>query len=219
MNAVVRVDAWDIRQRLLELDAPLEPLIEAAKAGHSARILCSPNDPPFIPGLDAWRYTLRTLRDLLMATGRWRKDDLGNFSLVINDEKKINIMVASGDGATGRPPNYSPRTKTKKGLYTKAAVQRNQDPQGALFPQGLPELSSSGQTITLDYPTWIFLIYSTKDELRAELSFPKAFDEKMGEIMGWAERIIIGKIDIDPTEIDDSQDSGPDFDVEVSRKG
>ena len=167
MSVIVHVDSWDVRKRLLELDAPLEILIDAARAGYSARILCTSNDPPFSPGTDAWRYTLRTLRDFLMATGRWRKDDPGNYSLVINDGKKINIVVASGDAATGRPPNYSPKTKTNKGLYTRAAIKRNQDPQGTLFPEGLPELSSSGQVITLEYPTWIFLIYSTAEELRA----------------------------------------------------
>lgn len=105
---------FDARRRLMELGISVEALIKAVQAGHLARLNCTDNDPPFIPGTEAWRMVVRTLRDELVPLG-WRKDDPSNYSLVINDSSKINIVVASADHLTCRWPGI-PRTKSLKGL-------------------------------------------------------------------------------------------------------
>src|SRR6266446_667956 len=110
-------------RRLADLGVSLEALQRAVAAGHAARISCTPNDPPNIPGTHAWSYTVRTLREELCPLG-WRKADPGNFPLVINDARKINIVVESGDALTHQA-HGSPRTKSLKGLYTEAAILRN----------------------------------------------------------------------------------------------
>jgi hypothetical protein len=202
-------------RRLAELGVAVEALQRAIAAGHVARITCTENDPPFIPGTEAWRYTVVTLRDELCPRG-WRKADPGNYSLVINDKKQINIVVASGDAFTRRA-HGSPRTKSLKGLYTEAATIRNRV-EGDLFPETLSEDIRRVATL-LEYPTWILLIYITDEEYRAELSLPVVMEDD--QITSWEERIFIpdssdtsGGERIAPT----SDDHGPDIDVPVRRR-
>lgn len=202
-------------RRLAELGIAVEALQRAIVAGHVARITCTENDPPFIPGTEAWRYTVVTLRDELCPRG-WRKADPGNYSLVINDAKQINIVVASADAFTRRA-HGSPRTKSLKGLYTEAATIRNRV-EGDLFPETLSEDIRRVATL-LEYPTWILLIYITDEEYRAELSLPVVMEDD--QITSWEERIFIpdssdtsGGERIAPT----GDDHGPDIDVPVRRR-
>lgn len=203
-------------RRLAELGVAVEPLQHAIAAGHVARITCTENDPPFIPGTEAWRYTVVTLRDELCPRG-WRKADPGNYSLVINDARQINIVVASGDALTKRA-HGNPHTKSLKGLYTEAATIRNRV-EGDLFPDTL-EVDVRRVAALLEYPTWILLIYITDEEYRAELSLP--VDMEDDQITSWEERIFIP----DPSDTSGGElivpigddDSGPDIDVPVRRK-
>jgi hypothetical protein len=140
--------------------------------------------------------------------------NLGNYSLVVNDET-INIIAATGDELTGRPDG-NPRTKTPKGIYTEAAVARNRYAIADLFPETLPQ-SVKQKAAALERPTWVFLIYVTDDEIRGELSLPASFSE--GEVTYWSERIIFPTTTPgDRIKIDLPGDDGPDFDVKVSRK-
>jgi hypothetical protein len=205
----------DAMRRLQELGVSLEAVQRALAAGHVARITCTENDPPFIPGTEAWRFTLVTLRDELVPRG-WRKADPGNFSLVINDARQINIVVASGDAFT-RLRHDSPRTRSLKGLYTEAATIRNRI-EGDMFPETLSEELRRVANI-LEYRTWVLLIYITDDEYRAELSLSAAMED--GQITSWEERIFIpdsadssGSRVVEPS----ADDHGPDIDIPVRRK-
>lgn len=202
-------------RRLAELGVAVEALQRAVSAGHVARITCTENDPPFIPGTEAWRYTVVTLRDELCPRG-WRKADPGNYSLVINDDRQINIVVASGDAFTRRA-HGNPRTKSLKGLYTEAATTRNRI-EGDLFPETLTE-DVRRIAALLEYPTWILLIHITDEEFRAELSLPVFMEDD--QITSWEERIFIP----DPSDASGGEriapaanDHGPDIDVPVRRK-
>jgi hypothetical protein len=202
-------------RRLADLGVAVEALQRAIAAGHVARITCTENDPPFIPGTEAWRFTVVTLRDELCPRG-WRKADPGNYSLVINDARQINIVVASGDGFTHRS-HGSPRTKSLKGLYTEAATIRNRA-EGDLFPETLAE-DVRRVAAMLEYPTWVLLIHITDEEYRAELSFP--VDMEDDQITTWEERIFIP----DPSDTSGGElvvpaigDHGSDIDVPVRRK-
>jgi hypothetical protein len=147
----------------------------------------------------------------LLPTGVWRKSDPANFSLVINDRRRINIVVASGDRLTRRYPG-GPKTKSIKGRDTEAAIVRN-NYETDLFPETLSEQLRTAATV-LEYPTWILLIYITDEEVRAELSLPDEIDD--GQIINWKERIFIPDDDDSPRAelpIDES-----DIDVPVRRK-
>ncbi|MCT8266867.1 hypothetical protein NYQ83_06230 [Afifella sp. JA880] len=201
----------DARRRLMELGISVEALIKAVLAGHVARLNCTDNDPPFIPGTEAWRMVVRTLRDELVPLG-WRKDDPSNYSLVINDSSEINIVVASADDLTCRSPGM-PKTKSLKGLFTEAAVLKN-SLEGDLFPDTV-EYDLRRAANILNYKTYMLLINIDDEQCRAELSLPSEFDDQM--VTGWAERIYIPIPSADggvPQNIDDT----PDIDVPVKRK-
>lgn len=202
---------FDARRRLMELSISVEALIKAVQAGHLARLNCTDNDPPFIPGTEAWRMVVRTLRDELVPLG-WRKDDPSNYSLVINDSSEINIVVASADELTCRWPG-TPRTKSLKGLFTEAAVLKNRL-EGDLFPDTVEADLRRAATV-LNYKTYMLLINIDDEQCRAELSMPSDFDDQM--VTGWTERIFIPIQGIDggvPQKIDNA----PDIDVPVKRR-
>jgi hypothetical protein len=204
---------FEARRRLAELGVSVEALIRSLEAGQLARLSCTPNDPPFIPGTEAWRFVVRTLREELLPRG-YRKADPANFSLVINDARKLNIVVSSGD-AMVRSKTGNPKTKHLKGLFTEAVILRNKQ-IGGLFPEEISEELRTAVSI-LEYPTWILLIYITDDELRAELSYPDAIEE--GHIVSWKERIFVpDSADDGGSEMRPTGDTDPDIDVPVRRK-
>lgn len=202
------------KRRLSELGVSVEALQRATAAGHAARITCTENDPPFIPGTVGWSYTVRTLRDELVPHN-WRKADPRNFPLVTNDSRRLNIVVESGDQAT-RLLHMTPRTKSLKGLFMEAVTLRN-NIEFDLFPETLAEELRRAMAI-LEYPTWVLLIHITDDEYRAELSLPDQI--KNSNIIGWKERIFIPDVD-EPfgARIDETDErEGPDFDIPVRRR-
>lgn len=167
-----------------------------------------------MPGTYAWAQTLRTLRDELLPLG-WRKADPGNFSLTINDKRKINIVVESGDRFT-RLKHASPRTKSLKGLYVEAVALRNKL-ETDLFPESVTEELRRIAAL-LEYETYVLLIYITDESYVAELSLPDAVES--GQIVSWKERIFIPDTD-DPfggRKFVPSSDSGDEIDIPVRRK-
>ncbi len=211
-STILHQHPHDAKRRLAELGVSLEAVINAVFAGRTARLNCTDNDPPFIPGTEAWRFVVRTLREELLPLG-WRKDDPSNFSLVINDSKLLNIVVASADAYTC-VPHASPRTKSLKGMFTEAAVLKN-NLETDLFPDTVVAELRRAATI-LSYPTWMLLIFIDDDNCRAELSLPSAFDER--HVTAWAERIFIPEIGVDGGVPVKPHMDDVDIDVPVKRK-
>ncbi len=209
---VVYQHPFDAKRRLAELNISVEAVVKAVLAGHTARLNCTDNDPPFIPGTEAWRFVVRTLRDELLPLG-WRKDDPSNYSLVINDSSQINIVVASSDALTCSVRG-SPRTKSLKGLFTEAAVLKN-NLESDLFPETVEAELRKAATI-LSYPTWMLLIHIEDDDCKAELSLPWSFDDR--SVTEWAERIFIPLPDSDGGLSVDEPADNADIDVPVKRK-
>ena len=135
-----------------------------------------------------WRYAVREVRQQLDREG-FRLDDPNNLPLSVCDSRQINVTVSSGDqmtGVFGHPK--LPKSKNIKGAMFLAAIDRNLD-QDDLFPDSLPEnIVKFGQT--LSYPTWVFLVRITEEEIFAEFSLPSSMDAA-GHIDGWSERILI----------------------------
>ncbi|MBF5093978.1 hypothetical protein F1643_05265 [Azospirillum sp. INR13] len=192
------------RQKLREMSVPIELLIEAAQQGFVERMNAElPFDPVTAPGTDAWRYPVRVLRKALMELG-WRIDNPRNLPLAISDEKKINVTVSSGDEFTGLEGVRQPRSKNPKGVLMEEAIARNTR-QYDLFPGSLP-IAVQKFDQTVKHKTWVFLIYITDEEIRAELSLPSSMDET-DHVNRWAERILI------PVSLPDAEVKGePNFD-------
>ena len=186
-QCIVYKDPIDVRNKLSDLGVPLELLIEAAQQGFAERLNATPFDPVTAAGTDAWRYPVRVLRAGLEEIG-WRIDNPRNLPIVISDERGVNITVSSGDDFTGFDGARKPRSKNPKGVLIEEAITRNIF-QGELFPEQVP-IAVRKFDRTLKYPTWIFLLHITENEIRAELSLPNSMDS--GDYVdGWAERILI----------------------------
>jgi len=214
MAVTIHKHPFEARRRLAELGVSYEALVDAVNSGYRARLNCTDNDPPFIPGTEAWRHTVRTLRERLLPLG-WRKADPGNYSLVISDARKINIVVASADAMTCRA-DASPKTNSIKGLYTLAATIRNRAGED-LFPETLEEEVRRAATV-LEYPTWLLLIHIEDEVARAELSLSGAMED--GQVVEWLERIFLPDLVDGGTEIsiDGSPSDADNVDVPVRRK-
>lgn len=174
---------WDVDRRLSELGLKEFTLIRAGQAGLSALTSCTENHPPGSPGYFAWAETVRALRDLLMPA--WDRKNENNLSLVTNEDKTVEILVATGDANTGLKDRH-PRTKAAKGPKTKGRVDANRRYMDYLWP----EMAEIGTRV--GPATWIYLIRCDMKahEFRSELSRPIDMSDD-GYIDDWAERIIL----------------------------
>lgn len=210
------VDASDVNARLAELGLEETRLSEIVRRGYVAFASCTPNDPPFYPGISAWATMVRSLREYLLP--EWERSDENNYSLVINPAGNVAIAVATGDEATGQP-GAIPTTKASKGPSTVGAVASNQ--MQLELPYVFPPI------VALTHPasanelrmTWILLVHRAQGEIRCELSLPTSMGSD-GRVDGWRERIIMNAILTDPEvlEITPPQPPQPDITVDVKRR-
>lgn len=186
----------------------IETFRRAAQEGFAERANCTVFDPVTAPGTDAWRYPTRQLRAEAVEQG-YRLDNPKNLPLAVSDEYNINITVSSGDERTGFVlGGMQPKTKNPKGSILEAAITRNTG-QFPLFPDLEPENIRKFRH-TMGYPTWVFLLYITDSEIRAELSLPREMDGS-DHIVGWSERIIISVMPKDIIGEDFEPETGPEI--------
>lgn len=208
----------EVQSRLVELGLDPEALAQVVKRGYVAFTMCTVNDPPLFPGFAAWAQTVRALREYLVPQG-WRRCDENNYSLVINTAEDMAIAVATGDDGTGRV-DAVPTTKSSKGPSTAEAVVANQ--AQLTFEFEVPEsaaVDDGDDDSVEERMTWLLLVHRGEGELRSELSLPLSMGTD-GRIESWQERIVLGAMPTDPTEIDITPPSPvmPDIEVDVKRR-
>jgi hypothetical protein len=180
----------------------------AVQQGYIERTNCAiPFDPPTAPGTDAWRYTLRSLRQQADARG-WTLSDPGNLSVITSEKLEVNIVVFSGDDATGLP-HLTPKSKNPRGPMIKEAVRRNYG-ELSLFEEVIEDAGPDIEEM-VRFETWVLLTHITNEEIRAELSLPKSVDEH-DRVDDWAERIIIN-VPLPGAESEDVPDADSDPDI------
>lgn len=206
---ILRSQEIEVSDRLSELGLSLKGLNEVTLAGFRARASCSPLHPPTFPGTAAWAASVHTLRSIFLPHG-WRAADPGNFSMTINDERRVYIVCATGDENSGFTVGKTPTTKTPKGLRTEVAVKR----QAEFWPEEIPAEEKLAGGVT-GYTAYWFLLNIVGRKIYAELSSPA--DIQRGKIIAWNERNVLPVRDLD-LPLDDT-DSGftPDFDIDVKR--
>lgn len=216
----VLIEHAAVSARLAQLGLSKEILDQALRAGLMQRLNCSPLLPTTFPGQAQWAYTVERLRLQVRAAG-WLFESHHNLPVTIAPDESFGIVVYTGDEQTGRQYGH-PSNKTSKGLKTQQAVLRN-TLNMELFPETIPEEVDEAKDVL---KTWVLLYHldasnSQRPILRAELSFPSAFDVELGKIMSWEERIILDEIDLsdEPDVVKHySDDVGVPLDVPVRRK-
>ena len=210
---ILRIKDWEVSHRLEELGLDLEGMQSVSRAGYRARIGCSPLHPPTFPGTSAWAACVHGLRSQYIPAG-WRFADPGNFSMTINDDRRVYVVCATGDEASGKMIGRTPTTKTPKGQRTELAVKR----QGELWPDAVPDDAAVAGGVD-GYTAFWFLLNIEGRRIYSELSSPSEITR--GKITSWSERNILPVIDLDETPIVGTR--GPvdgftgDFDVPVQR--
>lgn len=201
----------EVANALAEIGIPEEVFREIALDSEAERDRCTDNDPPSAPGFYAWAKRVRGLRDKKVPDG-WAPNDDGNFSTIERPDGLISIAVATGDGRTGWR-GYQPRTKYPKGPRMVSAIERNSE-QGGLFGDEMKAVLVP----SLDRPTtWVWLCNRVGDTLYSELSLPDEIAPD-GQVVGWARRIFLQPIVVEPDPGKLLEDEGQDFDIEVVAK-
>lgn len=156
-------------------------------------------------------HTVAYLREALIPLG-WDRDDTDLLSGVVHHDRRLRIITAAGNSATGvlrSAAGKDPSTKWPKGEKTAAVVAGNV--QLSLFEQ------TAQRPDTRPYDTWFLLQHATVEEVRAELSRPGAINAR-GFITSWTDRYLLGSISNDlgvpDVTFDDGDDDGIDISVE-----
>ncbi len=222
LTSVAEVVGWqnvisspiEVAQALAAMGLTEEILHDAIEAGEIDRDACTANNPPTDAGGRSHGTTVRALRESLIPSG-WAACNVRNFSTVVAPDVAMEIAVASGDDATGRP-DRTPRTKNKKGELMSIGIERN------IHQLSLFELPPVARTNTRDARATLMLLRhrpAGSDVVRCELSVPMGMsdDDRVNE---WGTRIILRDLVLDGRggRLADYDASDDTIDVSVVRR-
>jgi len=208
----------EVGNRLKRLGTSRDWLVEVAEAMAAAGSECTENDPSGARGWRRWQMGTRRNREVHLATGFWRRDEIDQVPSIVNDELRIRMVVCNTDDGTcisGREP----KNRSKRGPATDRAVSSN---QGSFWEYGTLEdkvvALRKSDPESSDYQTWHLCAYHEGDELRAELSF--FVETSAGFFEKTRERIFLLGGEFEPSEPVKKKkpDLDADFDIPVSRK-
>lgn len=210
MAAVVRIEEWDVHQRLSELDLSHSDMTDIVLACVAAHGGCTDDDPPAARGWEVWRWGVRRSREILQERD-WTKDNSGGYPTVVNHSKRIRIAIAGTDEATGLLGDKDPKNRSGKGPASEKATTTNQ-----MCLPGAESWPASTAGDVEGYETWHLCVFIKEDHVRAELARFSGFEA--GFFTRCQERIILIGGD-DWTELEITEDDlGPEFEVDVQAK-
>lgn len=220
-NQFVCKVVWEpalVSSRLSELSASLNEALlrEVSEHGYRARIEATELHSTTAAGSYHWHAAVYAIRSLLVERG-WKPENTRNCPFIVDPNRKIAIVVMTGDSDTGSIGGY-PTNQAEKGAVLKQAVANNYK-QLTLFNADLAStrLANSKEATQL----WVLLYHVStgsngKSEIRAELSLPSEFERK--KIINWKERIILSSILPDGEAfIQNDSPTGP-IDVPIERR-
>ncbi len=195
--AIERLEEWGL--------LPTEGVLQALQLAQGDRLACTEFDPPAFAGQTRSARAVRYLRETYAGSG-WHKSDRSNYSLLVRDDGKVAIQVATGNDAVGDSDVESgPRLAHPKGPKTGESVQRNQFKQIVgqinLLTGEAEGLRPNEEVMnTEDGPTTLILVLCERQgHLHCEISLPVNFAE--GQVLGWSERMILDPIPFDSDEL------------------
>lgn len=198
--------APEVQSRLSSFGVTRDELLTVVSAAVGARRGASPLAPVSAGGLMAWIRGTERLRQVFLPKG-WESTRTENIEAVYSPELGVKIIYQSAERAA---VEADPLAISKKGSGSARAVENG---QGDLFPE---LVAIAGRELNAE--AWYLFVFADGDDIRAELSFPKAIEGD--QFHGFNERIILleagewGGIDL---TTDDA--SAPEFEVAVTRKG
>lgn len=189
----------DGAQVLADLGVSEAQLLAALAQGEAAFASCTSNHPPMAAGFYRFAETVVGLAEQLAGDG-WTREDVRNFSTVVRADGRVAIAVASADAGAG-DLSGDVMTRSPKGPTTLQAITQN-----LLLPfdAGAEEMNAQA----IDAPgtivdgqrlrqTWLLLQNRRDGMLYAELSLPRAMDER-GHVQTFAVRVPLTPMPLDP---------------------
>lgn len=194
-------------------DTNLAPAIQAYADGLATATLFHPKTHG---GYVGWSNATAALRAELVPSG-WHMCSKHGLERVISPDRRLAILVMSGDTKTGIP-ELEPSSRYGKGPAVKRFVFFNSrgialDGQmNFAFPGFVPEVPP------LEIKTWCLLFKESKGVLRTELSFPTGYD-KDGYVCRWGARIHLDPYNSDraPRELMSDIEGTPEIDIDIEK--
>lgn len=210
-------ESEQVRVRLAELGTGLtvELLHDVMADSEVARASATPLDPLNAGGLLAYIARTRGLRSRLLPF-QWTKEDPSGCPVTVSPDGRRQIMVATGDEATGS--DAIPSTQYRKGIVMQRAVTTNV--QGCLWP----EFDNQEPRQQPTRETWILLVRRDERadgaiEVRAELSLPSRMEKNFPT--EWQERIVLPVLVLNTGESKlkstGTFDEAEDIDIPITR--
>jgi hypothetical protein len=171
-----------------------------------------PHDPANAGGLLSYIFGTRALRGVFCQKKGWVINRSGNIESVYHPEKGIKVIFQNADSACD--PDRDPGAISDKGPAAAKVVELG---QGTLFPEYQKE--EEAEQTEGAAAAWYFFVHTDGTDVTAELSWPKAIDDR--QFKGFNERIFIVEsgewADIELSDLD-ADAAGDEYDVEVTRK-
>lgn len=197
LRAKVVIEPASVEARLQELssDLGIGLLYNVIESGLGSRNDTTHASAVTAAGIQQWLKTVQELRAQL-SRRHWHIHNEKNCPFISSPDRSVSIVVMTGDGETGKIGFEDPTNQAEKGVVVEGFVQSNR--QLELFNQDSFKLAKEKQKET---QVWAFLYHYDKklNEVRFELSYPTGFDKK--KIIAWGERIILGSIPNNPTNL------------------
>jgi len=209
----VLVSLVEVTAALAAMGLTIDELRTAVDAGEVDRDSCNLFNPPSDAGNRAHGTTTRVLRETLIKKG-WSFSNSRHFCTTISPDGSIEIVVGSGDLATGHPL-LCPQTEHPKGDMMQAGVEVNQRQLSFAF---IAEKVADNLSCPI---TWVLLRHRENQIVRCELSVPTsmALDDR---VVFKGTRIILPQIDFDPSggirSIEDGSSDSSGVEVPVLRR-
>jgi hypothetical protein len=207
-KAKIVEDQWQVKAELRDLGLTPAFVRSVALAAAGARADALPIDPCSTPGLLAYIYGVRTIRQHLLPNG-WRISREGNVESTINHDLGIQLCFQNVYHACGE---RDPEAISGKGAGSRRLIQLG---QGELFePPAADTVKPIGSTPTV----WVVCVSSDARSIRAEVSCPESFEGEQFE--GFSKRILVVSETLDPNtgSRKDGDEGDSDFEVRIKKK-
>lgn len=201
-------EEYEVSRQLSLFSVTKDELIDVVRAAVAGKADAIENDPIWAANSFANSYGTRALRQLFRSKG-WELDREDNLESVYDPATGIKIVFQNADNACNDAKG--PRAIQGKGP---AAIRAIDNGQGSLFPE-IEEAEEIRDNATI----WYLFVYINKDDVRAELSWPKPISAQ--QFIAFRERIFLiqkGEWGTVAPIVDISGDDLLDFEVNVTRK-
>ncbi len=156
-----------------------------------------------------YHYTVGELGHLLCSEVGWTHDERRAQKRFVSPDQTFEVIVITGDGATGLPETEGPQPNNAKGAATRESVRSAQ-----LTLPGVESIFPQESASTRDL--WILVIHGSAEEMSWEISRPDWMSPD-GRRVAWGHRHC-GEL-ITPLVSDvESGETGDDIEIEIGRK-